>query len=97
LYLLVTVSQSVHLYWPFTQYIHVYHLCHRWRSRSVSTSVPSDQDLNCSLFDSLGYFWPKCDQCRSRSDGTDVLDDLDLHWSHMHKNVYIWRKGITKY
>jgi hypothetical protein len=61
----------------------------------LGPSVPSDQDLNCLLFDSLGYFWPKCDQCRSRSDGTDVPADLGLHWSHTCKNVYISRKGLT--
>jgi hypothetical protein len=53
-----------------------------------------DQDLNYSLFDSLGYFWPKCDQWGSRSDGMDVPADLDRHWSHTRTNVYIWRKGL---
>jgi hypothetical protein len=60
----------------------------QFRCRSADTSVPSDQDLNCSLFDLIGYFRPKYDQCRSRSDGMDVPADLDLHWSHTRKNVY---------
>jgi hypothetical protein len=58
--------------------------------------VPADLDLNCSLFDLLGYFLPKCDQCRSRSDGKDVPADLDLHWSHKCKKVYISRKGLNR-
>jgi hypothetical protein len=57
--------------------------------------MPSDQDLNCLLFDSLAYFWSKCNQCRSKSIGTDVPADLDLHWSHTRKNAYISRKEIT--
>jgi hypothetical protein len=66
----------------------------QFRSRSAGKSVPSDQDLNCSLFDLLGFFWSKCDQWRSWSDSTNVLADLDLHWLHMRKKAYIWRKGL---
>jgi hypothetical protein len=40
---------------------HLYCEGEQFRSRSAGTSVPSDQDLKCSLFYSLGYFWPKCD------------------------------------
>jgi hypothetical protein len=62
-----------------------YLFLHRYTLIARVNSLDPDQDLNCSLFESLGYFWPKYDQCRSRSDGADVMANLDLHWSHMHK------------
>jgi hypothetical protein len=40
---------------------------------------------HCSLFDLLGYFWPKSKQCRSWSDGMDGPTDLDLHCLHIQK------------
>jgi hypothetical protein len=52
--------------------------------------VPSDQDLNCSLFYSLGYFWPNCNQCRFRSDDTDVPADLDTR-----NNAYIYGRRVN--
>jgi hypothetical protein len=45
---------------------------------NLAFTLPSDQDLHYSLFDSLGYFWPRSEPCRSWSEGTDVPADLDL-------------------
>jgi hypothetical protein len=60
-------------------------------SRSAGKSVPSDQDLNCSLL----INWVISDQNVTSADpDPDVPADLDLHWSHTHKNAYIWRKGL---
>jgi hypothetical protein len=73
---------------------HLHCVGEQCRSRSAGISVPSDQDLKCSLLDSLGYFWQRCSQCRSRSDCMDVPADLDLHWSYMNYNTYIWIKGL---
>jgi hypothetical protein len=44
----------------YSIYIYVFvRLCNQCKSRSASTSVPSEKYLHCSLFDCLGYFWPK--------------------------------------
>jgi hypothetical protein len=53
------------------------------RSRSVTTFLPSNQDLNCLLLDLFGYFQSRCDQCRFWSDSTHVPADLDLYWLYM--------------
>jgi hypothetical protein len=58
--------------------------------------VPSDQDLHCSPFDLLGYFWSKSNHYRSWSDGTDVPADLNLNWSPMSKKAYTWSKWSSQ-
>jgi hypothetical protein len=51
--------------------------------------MPSDQELQCSLFDLLDQFWPLSRWCRSWSDSTYMLADLDLYCLHMCQNAYI--------
>jgi hypothetical protein len=53
-------------YLQINPFLHIYAflcICKHCRSRSASTSMPSDQDLHCLLLNLLDYFWPKSKQC----------------------------------
>jgi hypothetical protein len=68
---------------PVLQGYGCYPMGKQCRSRSSSTSLPSDQNLYCLLLDALGYFRPRSNQCRS--DDMNLPADLDLPRSHTIK------------